>query len=67
MWDKMPLINLMTDVHALRGIHTSLMVHLLTSDMPIYYYKFALDTALNIHKRSVARVTTYSKYPGNGI
>lgn len=65
LWDKMPIFNLVTDTFSLRGIDTAVRLHLQTSKMPVFYYRFNLDSRLNIFKRSVGPVTTYSRYAGN--
>lgn len=64
VWDKMPLFDLYTDIFWLRGIYSTIRNHLATSDTPIYFYRFAGDTSLNLSKRLCLPFKTNCSYKG---
>lgn len=64
VWDKMPLFDLYTDIFWLRGIYSTIRNHLTTSDFPIYFYRFAGDTQLNLSKRLCVPFKTNCYYKG---
>lgn len=64
VWDKMPLFDLYTDIFWLRGIYSTIRNHLATSDSPIYFYRFAGDTSLNLSKRLCQPFKTNCSYKG---
>lgn len=64
VWDKMGLFNLYTDVFWLRGIYSTIRNHLATSACPVYFYRFSVDSELNISKCLSAPFKTNCSYRG---
>lgn len=64
VWDKMGLFNLYTDVFWLRGIYSTIRNHLATSACPVYFYRFAVDSGLNISKCLSAPFKANCSYRG---
>lgn len=64
LWDKVPFFNMHTDVFWLRGIYSTIRNYPKNKNYPVYFYRFAMDSKLNISKRLSAIYSTNCNYRG---